>query len=148
MSEEFRNDERSRLIDQIVADCKSGYCTVRLMVEKNGKVPKPCGSNCSGKGWCPNRELVYRGPMSERSLVQWKLMEKRRYLDCINEGRDEGWDEAEGRWWDLVRGDTAIFRYAWDELGIRDFDVLIRLVVNSVVDNPPRLTQDINREDS
>jgi hypothetical protein len=143
---EHPDKKRVELINQLVSDCEDGYCTARMIIGKNKNSPvtreydpEKCAKryeyNCHGQSWCPYREALYKSPMTERTLIQLKMIEVRKYLDDLHNKTNEPWDEADAHWADFVNGDLATFRYVIDDLGIKDLPTIKRLCVDSVVDN-------------
>ncbi|MEI7718718.1 MAG: hypothetical protein WCI72_02530 [archaeon] len=132
-------DDRRDLINQIVSDCTDDYCTARVILTAGKKPVLPCPKNCNGCGWCPNRETLYNMPMSDRSLVQAKLIEDLRRVNNshVPKEKKEDLHTTAEKWVDAAIGNTYIFRYAWNDLEIRDLDQLRRVCVYAVVENPP-----------
>jgi hypothetical protein len=128
-----RNNSRVNLINSLVKDCGDGYCTIRMYMghARMRIVECPYGGNCYGDGWCENRGKVYNSCASIRTLMQFKEIEKMRYLLCKNGNTKKSWGETAFGW---VESEAAEkFRNAFDNEGKRDISDLEKSCVHSVL---------------
>ena len=61
-----------------------------------------CSEDCHGKtGYCTLKEIVLHSGLSDRALEQIKCVERFKWQESAQAGRDIGWAESHKKWVDL-----------------------------------------------
>ena len=130
--ERAEDRERVEAINEIACDSNADYCTVREFLDiYNTECPN---GGCGGDGWCEYRQRLFDRKTSPFHIKQGKLIAKLQYIENTEEGSSESTNDASYHFCRM--GSAALFREAWDNIGIRDIDTLMLLCVHAARDTP------------